>query len=287
MAGERKSSVWGGLAIVGAFGALLWLEHRRRLRPAPARPEPKSRRLARNLALAALTAATINLVERPLVEPLAQRVEKRRWGLLPQLSLPRPLEGLLALLLLDYSLYWWHVLLHRLPSLWRLHSVHHADLELDVSTSARFHFAEFVASVPWRAAQVLLIGVRPRLLALWQRATLVEVMFHHSNVRLPLPLERVLCRVIVTPRLHGIHHSVVPAETNSNFSSGLTVWDYLHRTLRLNVPQQAITIGVAGFDDPSALTLARLLLLPLQPQPDIPPPRRQPDQLLVPRRLAP
>jgi sterol desaturase/sphingolipid hydroxylase (fatty acid hydroxylase superfamily) len=287
MADERKSSTWGALAIAGGFCALLWREHRRRLRAPAPEPEPKSRRLARNLALAGLTAATISLAERPLVEPLAQRVERRRWGLLPRLNLPRPLEGMLALLLMDYSLYWWHVLLHRLPPLWRLHTVHHTDLELDVSTTARFHFAEFIASVPWRAAQVVLIGVRPHLLALWQRATLAEVMFHHSNVRLPLPLERVLCRLVVTPRLHGIHHSIVPAETNANFSSGLTVWDYLHATLRLNVPQETITIGVAGYDDPARLTLPRLLILPLKPQPKLPPPQRAPSQLLAPRRLAP
>lgn len=251
----------GGYLLGGWFLGLCWLERRRRLRPPG--PERPARRIPHNLALAALSALTLRLVERPLVGPLAQRVAHQRLGLLGHLP-PGPLRGAVGLLLMDYSLYWWHVLLHRVPLLWRLHAVHHSDLELDTTTAARFHFGEFLASVPWRLAQVRLIGVGPELLQLWQRLTVAEVLFHHSDLRLPLALERRLSRLLVTPRLHGIHHSAAPEETDSNYSSGLTLWDALHRTLRLDVPQRAIRIGLPAYRKP--LSLPRLLMLPLRRQ---------------------
>src|SRR5579859_3670499 len=114
---------------------------------------------------------------------------------------------------------------------------------MDASTALRFHFGEMIASVPWRAVQVVGIGVSPLALSVWQTATLVEIIFHHSNVELPRELERWLCLLIVTPRMHGIHHSTVPEETDSNWSSGLTLWDWLHGTLRLDIPQDAIIIS--------------------------------------------
>jgi sterol desaturase/sphingolipid hydroxylase (fatty acid hydroxylase superfamily) len=118
-------------------------------------------------------------------------------------------------------------------------------------------------STPWRAGQVLLVGASPLGLALWQTITTVEILFHHSNVRLPANIERWLCRLIVTPRMHGVHHSIVPEETGSNWSTIFTWPDSLHRTLRLNVPQREITIGVAGFQDPAELTLGKIIALPL------------------------
>jgi sterol desaturase/sphingolipid hydroxylase (fatty acid hydroxylase superfamily) len=144
--------------------------------------------------------------------------------------------------------------------------VHHVDLDLDASTALRFHFGELAVSIPWRAAQIVAIGVTPEALAVWQNALLVSILFHHSNVKLPLEIERAMSRVFVTPRMHGIHHSIVPEETNSNWSSGLTVWDWLHGTLRLNVPQREIAIGVAAYRSPEDVTLRESLELPFVPQ---------------------
>jgi Fatty acid hydroxylase superfamily len=124
--------------------------------------------------------------------------------LLPRLRLPSLVETALAVLLLDYTLYIWHVLTHKVPLLWRLHRVHHSDLDLSASTALRFHFVEMIVSAPWRAAQVALIGVSPRQLSLWQTLTTMAILFHHSNIRLPLAIERALARV-VAPRMHGIH----------------------------------------------------------------------------------
>jgi sterol desaturase/sphingolipid hydroxylase (fatty acid hydroxylase superfamily) len=168
---------------------------------------------------------------------------------------------------MDYTLYWWHVLLHRVPLLWRMHESHHIDRDLDMSTGVRFHFTEFLASIPWRCAQIVLIGVAPRTLSLWQRLTLAEVLFHHSNVKLPLTLERWLARLVVTPRMHGIHHSVERGERDSNFSSGLSVWDRMHDTTRLDLRHDDVVIGMPTYPLPSDVSLRKTLALPFNSPP--------------------
>jgi sterol desaturase/sphingolipid hydroxylase (fatty acid hydroxylase superfamily) len=174
------------------------------------------------------------------------------------------MEATLAVLLLDYTLYVWHVLTHRVPFLWRFHIVHHVDLDLDASTAVRFHFAELVVSVPWRAAQILVLGVSPLSFSVWQLFLFLSIIFHHSNVGLPVGVERRLNRFVVTPRMHGIHHSMVREETNSNWSSGLTLWDWLHGTLRLDVPQDEINIGVAAYAAPREVELSKIISLPFR-----------------------
>ncbi len=251
---------WLPPVLLTAFvGGLFWLERRRPLR---ARADPGPARLARNLSMAAATGAVLRVAERPLTGRAARWTESRGWGLVPKLGLRGWLGTAATVVLLDYTLYWWHVLLHRVPLLWRCHLAHHSDLDLDASTALRFHFAEFVLSIPYRLAQIVLIGASPRALVAWQRLTAAEVVFHHANLRLPPELERRLGRIVVTPRLHGIHHSTVRAERDSNFSSGLTVWDYLHGTIRTDVPQEAIIIGVPGFDHRREVTLGKILLMP-------------------------
>jgi sterol desaturase/sphingolipid hydroxylase (fatty acid hydroxylase superfamily) len=260
MRGGGKVPSWlSGALVLGAFGALVWLERRRPLREGR---EPKLRRAARNLAVAAAGAAAIRLTEAPLAERLTALVERKRVGLLKLVRLPLWLEVAAAVVLLDYTLYLWHVLTHRAPWLWRFHVVHHVDLDLDATTALRFHFAELALAVPWRAAQILVVGVSPLALSVWQTLLMLSILFHHSNVRLPVELERKLNRFVVTPRMHGIHHSTVKEETNSNWSSGLTLWDRLHGTLRLDVPQDAIDIGVPAYREPREVGLASMLALP-------------------------
>jgi len=245
--------------IAGAFGALWWLEQRRPLRQTI---EGKPGRNARNLAVAALGAAALQLAERPVIAPLTALVERRNLGLLRRLRLAAWMEVTLAVVLLDYTLYLWHVLTHRVSCLWRFHLVHHVDLDLDASTALRFHFGELICSVPWRAAQVLALGITPASFSAWQRLLFLSILFHHSNLRLPIRIERWLNRLLVTPHMHGIHHSMVSGEMNSNWSSGLTLWDRLHGTLKLNVPQEEITIGVPAYRRTEELTLMNILKLP-------------------------
>ena len=252
-----------GAAALAGVGMLVYLERRRALRRQPA--AGAKQREVTNLALAGSSALAVHVAMTPFVRPLARRVVRDRTGLVQQLRAPEWVRDALAVILLDYTLYWWHVIEHRVPSLYRFHQVHHADLEMDTSTAVRFHAGEFVASLPWRAAQIRIIGVSPRALAIWQRLTALSVLFHHSNVRLPVALERGLARVVMTPRLHGIHHSTVAEEQSSNWSSGLTIWDRLHGSYREMEASRVPTIGVPyarGADD---VTLARSLAMPFEP----------------------
>ncbi len=192
---------------------------------------------------------------------------------------PPSVRGLIAIVLLDYTLYLWHVLTHRVPLLWRFHQVHHIDREMDASTALRFHFGEIAISVLFRIGQVLLIGPSRMSFALWQMFLMICILFHHSNVRLPIGLERRLARLVITPRLHGIHHSIAVDQMNANWSSGLTIWDWLHGTLLTEVPQQNIIIGIPNRARDEDQKLTHILALPFKedaPVANLPnPPGRQ------------
>src|SRR3954453_2162177 len=239
--------------IIGAWIAgLLWFERRRALRGVH---RSKLGRDIRNLVIAAPAGVVMQAAEMPLALRLAEFAQERRWGVLARLRLARPIHVIVGILLLDYTLYWWHYLAHRVPLLWRFHQVHHLDQEMDATTALRFHFGEITISLAFRAVQIAAIGPSPLTMAVWQLFLFVCILFHHSNVRLSLVAERILARLVVTPRLHGIHHSIVPEEVNSNWSSGLTAWDWLHSTLRTEAPQATLT---SVFRDSSGLTnLAR------------------------------
>ncbi len=241
----------------------LWFERRRPLRRAT--DSRTALRNVRNGLIGIAAAAAVQIAEAPLSRRMSQTVERRRWGVVKWRRLPVWLETILALGLMDYTLYIWHVLAHRVPFLWRFHMVHHADVDLDVSTGIRFHFGEIIVGVPYRAAQILVIGVSPLALSIWQTVMLVSIASHHSNTELPANIERQLVRFVVTPRMHGIHHSIVPEEANSNLSSGLSIWDRLHRTIRMDIPQSDVTIGLPAYRQ--SISLAETLTLPFVPQP--------------------
>jgi sterol desaturase/sphingolipid hydroxylase (fatty acid hydroxylase superfamily) len=254
-----------GTIVAATAGALLYWEWRRPLRR---NVESKLRRDVRNLAVAGIAAAVVQLAELPIILPLTEHTAEQGWGLLGSARLPGWAETAIAVLLLDYSLYGWHILTHKVPLLWRFHIVHHADLDLDSTTALRFHFGEILLSVPFRAAQVIAIGVSPLAFTIWQTLLVVSILFHHSNLNLSPELDRRLSLLLVTPRMHGIHHSRVRREMDSNWSSGLAIWDRLHRTLRLDVPQDQIVIGVPEYGKPEEVSLARLLAMPLhRPEP--------------------
>jgi sterol desaturase/sphingolipid hydroxylase (fatty acid hydroxylase superfamily) len=246
-----------------AFVILLVLE---RLLPLRASVEPKLRRIARNLTTGAISLIVTLPLQLILLVPLSKWLMERRVGFLHLISMPAPLRTALAILLLDYTLWIWHWASHRVPLLWRFHLVHHVDRDLDASTALRFHFGELVLSVGWRAIQIAVIGADPLAVSIWQFVLFVSILFHHSNVRLPARWERVMVRLIVTPRMHGIHHAQREEWTNSNWSSILTCWDMLHRTLRLRVPDAEIRIGIPAYDDAAEVTLPRILTLPFRRQ---------------------
>jgi sterol desaturase/sphingolipid hydroxylase (fatty acid hydroxylase superfamily) len=226
------------------------------------------RRLARNLTLAGLGLATVTILQTPILLPVAMWAARHEVGLMGMAPFPRWAAVLGTILLLDYTLWFWHWLNHKVPFLWRFHKVHHVDRDLDTSTGIRFHFGELGLSVVFRAFQIVAIGADPLGVGIYQMLLFASVVFHHSNSRLPVGVERWLVRVVVTPRMHGIHHSDYRNETNSNWSSLLSVWDYLHRTVRLDVPQASIVIGVPAYRRPEEVTLGRVLALPFRERRD-------------------
>ena len=264
MGTNRSESTWllklAGGAIAGIAALAIIVAERRR--PLRRRTQNGQRRVKINIVLGVMSMLVVALLEHPVAHALARQAVGRRRGLVQLLPAHSWLRDGLAFLLMDYTMYLWHVATHKVPLLWRFHLVHHVDLDLDASTALRFHAADMAISTPYRAAQVALLGVSPRALKLWQAWFFVSVLFHHSNLRLPSRWEKRVAQVITTPRMHGIHHSAIREEMDSNWSSGLSVWDHLHRTFRLDVPQEIITIGVPAYRDPAELTFATSLRLP-------------------------
>jgi sterol desaturase/sphingolipid hydroxylase (fatty acid hydroxylase superfamily) len=228
--------------------------------------EDKARRIVRNLTTGAVSLAVLPLIQLPLLIPVGRMVERESIGLVQWLGLTGLWKTAAAIVLLDYTLWFWHWASHRVPFLWRFHLVHHVDLDMDASTALRFHFGEIALSAPVRALQILVIGADAFSLAVWQAILFASILFHHSNLRLPFSVERVLVRFVVTPRMHGIHHADREDATNSNWSSILSVWDVLHRTFRFDLPDDAVRIGVPAWHDRRDVTIGRLLLMPFRPQ---------------------
>ncbi len=249
--------------LAGVFVLLLVLEA---ILPLRKRTRPWLRHLLTNVLVSALAFAAGSLVVRRSALILAGWAGERPFGLLNTLPLPFPAQLAIAFLLMDLTFYYWHLANHKVRILWRFHNVHHIDQDLDVSTSNRFHLIEVLYSTPFRVLQVVLIGVSIRVYVIYELVFQCATMFHHSNMRLPLGLERLLNKIIVTPRMHGVHHSAVLAETDSNYSVIFRWWDWLHGTLRLNVPQSEITIGVPAYQGTSDNGFWHALTLPFRGQ---------------------
>jgi sterol desaturase/sphingolipid hydroxylase (fatty acid hydroxylase superfamily) len=249
------------LVLVAVFLLLLSLETALPLRR---RTRTRSQRYPVNFALTGGVLAAAVLVVRPVALAVIFWLGDRNFGLLHLVRLPAWVAIPAGLILMDLTFYWWHRANHRFFLLWRFHSVHHLDPDMDITTANRFHFGEILYSTGFRVIQVGLLGVDPLTYLLYEAAYQVANLFQHANLRLPLLLERILNKILVTPRMHGIHHSVVSEEVGSNFSVVFRWWDFLHRTLRLNVPQQDITIGVASYLSPEHNRLWPLVVLPLR-----------------------
>lgn len=277
------ATLLGLTSLVGGLFVVLFLVER--VDPLRQPTRPLWERLRVNAGVTAI-AAFLNFA---LVQTAAyftiQWAEEQSFGLVRWLPVSPLVGGAIAFLLLDLTFYYWHRANHGIPFLWRFHNAHHIDPDLDISTGFRFHFGEMIFSAVLRATQVGLIGASLWTYILYELVYQSSTLFHHSNVRLPLALERRLNWLIVTPRMHGIHHSQVREETNSNYSVIFSGWDRLHRTLRLNVPQTAIAIGVPAYTDPADNRLMHVLKLPFEPQrnywlkPQQSSPRRDPADL--------
>jgi sterol desaturase/sphingolipid hydroxylase (fatty acid hydroxylase superfamily) len=224
------------------------------------------RRWPANLGIVVLGTMLVRLVFPTAAVGVALVADGRGWGLLPALNAPRWLAIVAAVIALDLALYLQHVLFHAVPVLWRLHRMHHADLEFDVTTGVRFHPVEIVLSMAIKLGVVAALGAPALAVLIFEVLLNASSMFNHGNVRLPLHLDRMFRWFVVTPDMHRVHHSILPRETNSNFGFTLTWWDRLFGTYRAQ-PQAghaAMSIGIDQFRDPRELRLDRLLLQPFR-----------------------
>jgi sterol desaturase/sphingolipid hydroxylase (fatty acid hydroxylase superfamily) len=225
----------------------------------------KPRRWLSNLALVGINALMLRLVLPLGAAGVAVLVLQRGWGLFNNVAVPNWAAIVIAIVALDFVIYLQHVLFHAVPLLWRLHRVHHADLDIDVSTGLRFHTVEILVSMLIKLAAVVLLGPPPVAVLAFEVLLNATAMFNHSNVRLPLGLDRVLRLLLVTPDMHRVHHSAVSRETNSNFGFNLPWWDLLLGTYRAQpaAGHESMTIGLAAWRDERVTRLDWMLAAPL------------------------
>jgi sterol desaturase/sphingolipid hydroxylase (fatty acid hydroxylase superfamily) len=233
---------------------------------APRRPQRhgRGRRWPGNLGIVVVDTLLLRLVFPTTLAGFALVAEERGWGLLNAVEVPGWLAVVAGVLVLDLAIYFQHVLFHAVPALWRLHRMHHADLEFDVTTGVRFHPVEILLSMGIKLAVVAALGAPALAVLIFEVLLNATSMFNHGNVRMPAGLDRVLRWLVVTPDMHRVHHSWHPDETNSNFGFNLPWWDRLFGTYR---PQprdghDGMTIGLSQFRDPGELRLDRMLLQP-------------------------
>ncbi|WP_375054987.1 sterol desaturase family protein [Zobellella sp. DQSA1] len=234
------------------------------------RPQcPRRRRWPHNLALVALNTLLVRLWFPLAAVGAALVAAERGWGLLNQLSLPGWFGLLLSLLALDFIIYLQHRLFHAVPLLWRLHRLHHADLEFDVTTGLRFHPLEILLSMLIKLLAVVLLGTPALAVLIFEVLLNISSMFNHGNVRLPARLDRRLRLLVVTPDMHRVHHSILRRETDSNFGFNLPWWDRLFGTYRAQpaAGHAGMIIGLEEFRDPGELRLDRMLLQPFRRPP--------------------
>lgn len=249
----------GWPVLVGIFLLLFLLESTFQLRK---RVAGRFKRIVINAIVSIPSFTLLRFLMLPVIVWLCQVNQSQHFGLTYLFQLPAWIEMIIVFLVLDYGNYLWHVLNHRLVFLWRFHLVHHTDHDLDITTAFRFHFGELIGSVFFRGAISFLSGATPVQVIIYEIVFEAATQFHHSNVRLPVKLERLLNYFIVTPRMHGIHHSVVKAQTDSNYSVIFSFWDRLHHTLQTSIPQDSIVIGEPSYRDPEELTVGYLLKMP-------------------------
>jgi sterol desaturase/sphingolipid hydroxylase (fatty acid hydroxylase superfamily) len=234
----------------------------------PRRPQAITRRLRwpNNLGLVVLDTLVVRLLFPFAAVGLAFLAQAKGWGLLNVIGLPAWLAVPVAVLLLDLVIYGQHVVFHAVPVLWRLHRMHHADLECDVTTGLRFHPGEIVLSMVIKFAAILALGAMPLAVLIFEVLLNATSMFNHGNVRLPLWLDRVLRVIVVTPEMHRVHHSIDRRERDSNFGFNLPWWDRLFGTYRAQpaLGHSHMIIGIDQFRDQRELWLYRMLWQPLR-----------------------
>jgi sterol desaturase/sphingolipid hydroxylase (fatty acid hydroxylase superfamily) len=234
-------------------------------------------RWASNLGLVVVNTIAVRLTFALGAVGIAFVAEERNWGIFNNAHAPRWLAIAACVLALDFLIYLQHVMFHAVPLFWRVHMVHHADLDFDVTTGLRFHTIEILLSMGIKAAAVILLGAPAVAVLIFEVLLNGTSMFNHSNVAMPLWLDRILRLVVVTPDMHRVHHSVIPNETNSNFGFNLPWWDFLFGTYRSqpSAGHREMTIGLSQYRSPWVDRLHWMLALPFVGQPGVYPINRR------------
>ena len=255
-----------GIRLVVFITAFLLLAAGEALMPRRARSVVRRWRWPTNLTLVALNTLVMRMVLPATAVGMAAIAERRGWGLLHAVGpIPALLAVAMAILLLDFAIYLQHVLFHAVPILWRVHRVHHADIDVDVTTGSRFHPVELLLSMLIKFAAISALGASPMAVLLFEVLLNAGSLFNHANLRLLPGLDRVLRLVVVTPDMHRVHHSAWGVETNTNFGFTFPCWDHLCGTYRAQpaAGHEAMTVGLTCFRDPTYLRLDKTLLQPL------------------------
>jgi len=248
---------------LGVFVLMLILEAKYQRHPTV---DSKIRRLGINLAITGIDILVVRLFLGAAAVGAAQFAEQNSWGILNWAQLPHFFEIIIAVVFLDFMIYVQHVVVHMIPLFWRFHIVHHTDLDLDVSSGLRFHPVEILASLIYKIFLVFALGPSPLAVLVFEAILNGMAQFSHSNIKLRDDWDEKLRKVIVTPDMHRIHHSVEMDETNSNYGFNLSIWDRWLGTYVANAKclQHEIDIGVPEYRDPSQVGLKQLLLMPFK-----------------------
>ena len=224
----------------------------------------RGRRWPNNIGVVVVNTLLVRIVFPTSAVGLALLAQARGFGLFNAIALPAALGIVASVVILDLAIYLQHVLFHAVPALWRLHRMHHADLEFDVTTGLRFHPIEILLSMLIKFAVVAALGAPALAVLTFEVLLNATSMFNHGNVRVPSSIDRVLRWIVVTPDMHRVHHSILVRETNSNFGFNLPWWDRLFGTYRAQpvAGHEAMTIGIEQFRDPRELRLDRMLVQP-------------------------
>jgi len=234
------------------------------MRPRRRLTGPKGKRWAVNLSITLLNALIVRLIFPLAAVGSALVAEEKKWGLLHQFTIDNLMAGIFTILVLDFTIYLQHAMFHYIPVFWRLHMVHHTDLDIDVTTGARFHPIEILLSMIIKMSVIVLIGAQAYSVLVFEILLNGTSMFNHSNVLIPSKIDRVIRLFVVTPDMHRVHHSVIIRERNSNFSFNFSWWDRIFRTYR-DQPDKGhkdMVIGLANFRDFRQLGLFTILVLP-------------------------
>ena len=248
----------GMLALIGAWEIVA---------PRRALTLSKAQRWSANLGLVALNTVLLRLIFPLAGAGMAAFCAENGWGMLNHFQVPAILAVPLAVIALDFVIWLQHVMVHAVPLFWRLHRVHHADPDYDVTTGARFHPLEIVLSMLIKFATIVVLGPPVVAVVIFEVLLNATAMFNHGNIGLPATLDRVLRRVLVTPDMHRVHHSIQDDETNSNFGFNLPWWDRLFGTYRdqPRAGQLGMVIGIRDHADPREVArLDGMLLLPFR-----------------------